>query len=285
MAKMKDDLEDKKRFADKELEAIEPKGDRSVQTGEYRFNEKRHLHELLVDGEWKPLTGCTTILSIIAKPALIQWSANTAVEYIKNKIDEVTYNVDIWNYRPKMEEALPRILLEAKTAHVRKKEEAGQKGTDVHAEVEIIVADVIKRNNGVIAEGLRHHNPQVQDFINWATDYKVKFLESEKTLYSKSLFLGGIVDLVCEIDGEIYIADIKTGSGIYPEHFAQMAGYELMLKEMGFDRPVKGHIVLNLKKDGTFQEKRSISVEDAKDFFVACVQVYRLQEKFKNQII
>ena len=93
------------------------------------------------------------------------------------------------------------------------------------------------------------------------------------------------MDLVFEIDGEIYIGDIKTGSGIYPEHFAQCAGYELMLKEMGYGKEIKGHIILNLKKDGTFQEKRSVSTEDAKNFFLACVQCYRLSEKFNNQVI
>lgn len=246
---------------------------RDIETKEYRFNEKVHLHELLVDDEWKALTGCTTILGILAKPALIQWSANMAVDFIKD------------NFKGELTEEL---LKEAKTAHRKKKEEAGQKGTDVHTMIEDWIALAIKSNGGVF-EG---EMPIVEDaeakqlahFWNWAVSNKVKFLESEKTLYSKKYFLGGIVDILCEIDGEVWIADIKTGSGIYPEHFAQMAGYELMLNEMGYDKTIKGHIVLNLKKDGKFEEKRSVSTEDAKDFFLACVQVYRLQEKFNNVI-
>ena len=86
----------------------------------------------------------------------------------------------------------------------------------------------------------------------------------------------------------LIIADLQAVAGrfdIWQAHFGPNGLLGVMLKEMGFDREVKGHIVLNLKKDGTFQEKRSVSTEDAKNFFLACVQVYRLQEKFNNAII
>jgi len=243
---------------------------------EYGFEEGKHHHYLLIDGEKKSLTGVTTILNVLSKPMLIQWAANMAVEYCReHKISEDENTITL----------AQSTLDEAKTAHRRKKEEAGAKGTDIHFEVEKLVKGAIQANKGIIDIDTKSEFPQVEHFIHWAVENNVKFLESEKHIYSKELWLGGIVDLVCEIDGEVWITDIKTGSGIYPEAFAQMAGYELMLKEMGFDREVKGHIVLNLKKDGTFQEKRSVSTEDAKNFFLACVQVYRLQEKFNNQII
>src|SRR3990167_7249411 len=254
--------------------------DRSTETKEYRFNEKAHLHELLVNDEWKALTGCTTILGILAKPALIQWSANMAVDFVEEEVRKIAVSNDGIGYINELAREWARILKEAKTAHRRKKEEAGAKGTDIHFEAEKLVKGAIDANKGILDPDTKSDIPQIQHFIDCAVKNKVKFLETEKGLYSKTHFLGGIVDLLCEIDGEVWIADIKTGSGIYPEHFAQMAGYELMLKEMGFDRPIKGHIVLNLKKDGTFQEKRSVSTEDAKNFFLACLNVYRLQEKF-----
>jgi hypothetical protein len=251
---------------------------RSIETEEYRFNEAQHLHELKVGEDWKALTGCTTILGVLAKPALIQWSANMAVDFIDSEYKRVT-NVDTWNYRKSLEENWANILKEAKVAHRKKKETAGTWGTEVHAEIERFILNTMANKMPTPM-----YEDRINHFITWATENKVKFLEAEKSVYSKSLFLGGIVDIICEIDGEMWLADIKTGSGIYPEHFAQMAGYELMLNEMGYG-PIKGHIVLNLSKDGKFKEKRSVSTEDAKSFFLACVEVYRLQEKFKNQII
>ena len=245
--------------------------DRTKETAEYRFNEKGHLHELLVDGTWKALTGCTTVLSILAKPALIQWSANEAVKYIE---ENITLQSETW----------PELFKEAKTAHRRKKEEAGQKGTDIHFEVEKLVKGSIEAWGGIIDPDTKSEIPQVQHFIDWAVKNKVKFMESEKNVYSKKLWLGGILDLIVEIDSKLWIADIKTGSGNYADAFWQMAGYELMMTEMGYPE-LAGSIVLNLKKTGEFEEKRSVSNEDAKKGFLACLEIYRIQEKFKNNII
>lgn len=236
---------------------------------DYRFNKEKHLHELYVDGDWKALTGCTTVLSILAKPALIQWSANMAVEFLETAIKSGL-------------ELTPQLLADAKSAHRKKKESAGDIGTQIHAEVENLIKKAILLSGGQI-EGNYEGLEPVKRFVEWATTNKVKFLESEKHLFSKKLFIGGIMDIVCKIDNQLWIADIKTGSGIYPEHLAQMAGYELMMEERGYP-PLTGAIVLNLKKDGKFEEKRSISNEDAKKFFLACLDVYRLQEKFKSQL-
>ena len=54
--------------------------------------------------------------------------------------------------------------------------------------------------------------------------------------------------------------------------------------DIKMENSIAGEIDLNLKKTGEFEEKRSVSTEDAKNFFLACVSVYRLQEKFNNQI-
>ena len=42
-------------------------------TDDFVFDEKEHAYFL----NGKPMMGCTTVLSVIAKPALIQWAATT----------------------------------------------------------------------------------------------------------------------------------------------------------------------------------------------------------------
>ena len=53
----------------------------------YDFDDtgKRHAH--YING--KRATGVTTILGVIAKPALIAWSARMAVDYIEGKEKEI----------------------------------------------------------------------------------------------------------------------------------------------------------------------------------------------------
>ena len=233
----------------------------------YEFVEVKHLH--LLDG--KPLTGCTTVLSVVAKPALIQWAANMAVDYIQKKILEAETGTVLDN--------LSQWIEEARKAHCKRKTDAGDWGTKMHELVE-------KNIKGEEQEIPETHKKSFENFLEWVEKNKVKFLESEKNIYSEKLWLGGIVDFVCEIDGEVWIGDIKTAkSGIYPEHFWQCAGYQLMLQEMGLYPNVKGYIILNLKQDGKVLEKRSISNGDNTKAFLACLDIYRIKEKIKNQII
>lgn len=241
------------------------------------FDGENGNHDYYFDG--KRMTGCTTILSILAKPALIQWAANMAVEYLKINIPQVDieagFDFEDWG----------KLLEEARVAHRKKKEEAGTKGTDVHAIIENYIKEAIKDEEGYIPIlGDEEKNEQVRHFVKWAIANKVKFLASEKQLYSEKLFIAGTCDFICEIDGKVWLGDIKTSSGIYPENFAQCAGYQIMIDENKLYE-IAGHIIINLRKDGKFEEKRSVSTEDYKRFFLACLDIYRIQEKIKGQIL
>src|SRR3990167_8357852 len=93
----------------------------------YKFDDKQHIHTL--DGT--PLHGVTTVLQVISKPSLIQWSANMAVEYVKNNPLSLEQDgldgVIGTNYQ---------ILEKARFAHRQKKEKAGDWGTAVHEAIE-----------------------------------------------------------------------------------------------------------------------------------------------------
>ena len=244
----------------------------------YRFNKEQHLHQAEVDGEWKNLTGCTTILSVVSKPALIQWAANMAINYIK---ENAPYVPETKLYMGVNDE----ILESARKAHAQRKTDAGTYGTETHAQIEKIVKNAIDHNGGIIGEGTLSPDKSLQNFITWAITNKVKFLDSERNIYSEKLWLGGIVDFICEIDHNVWIGDIKTaGSGIYPEFMWQCAGYHLMLKEMGLYPKVKGYLILNLKESGEMLEKRSISNADNIKAFKACLDIYRVKEKLNKTI-
>jgi hypothetical protein len=254
----------------------------------YRFDESRHLHQLLVDGEYRNLTGCTTVLSVVAKPALIQWAANMTAEYIRENAKREPIAV-LDNEKEVLGDYIVNdaLLEEARKAHAKRKTQAGGYGTETHKIISEIIKDVIENSGGYILSG-RNSNKSVNNFIEWAIKNKVKFLETEKNIYSESLFLGGIVDFVCEIDGQIWIGDVKTsGSGIYVEHMWQCAGYHIMMKEMKmpFAEDVKGYLILNLKESGEMLEKRSVSNNDNTEAFLSCLKIYRIQEKIKNLII
>jgi hypothetical protein len=176
------------------------------------------------------------------------------------------------------QEKIDAILAEARKSHTKKKEAAGDIGKLVHSAVEEYIKNGTEPT--LDEQGIK----MFEHFRKWATDNKVKFIESEKHLYSESLFVGGILDMVVEIDGKLWIADVKTG-GVYPEAFYQMAAYQILLEDMKEPLEITGHIILGLKKDGTFEEKRSVSCEEAKEAFMAAYKIYKITQKVNSTIL
>lgn len=246
-----------------------------IPTG-FHFDKENHAYFL--DG--KPMHGVTSILRVIAKPALIQWAANMACDEIENYLK--------WHSEEKVpaetmiQNLFTHVIKSARTAHNKRKESAGVAGTDVHSQIEEIVKEAIENHGGnlntmtaVLGSGYDNANPQVKKFIQWALDNNVKFLESEKQVYSKESWYAGTLDLVLEMNGEKWIADIKTSSAIYPEFYLQMAAYQNALEEMGEHEDIKGALVINLNKRGGFELGRNYDYEGNRLAFLGALILYK----------
>jgi hypothetical protein len=250
------------------------------------FDEKRHLY--FYDG--KPMTGCTTILGILAKPALIPCAAKMATEYVRTEPKKT----DKW----KWSDELPRILDEAKGAHARKRDDAADAGTDLHALVESTVKAAIQRHDGVIPSEwmalpeLTAINP----FIKWAYKENIRFIATETRLYSKELWVAGTVDLVFEKNGKRFVGDIKTYKKLWDRvPLIQCAGHALMWEEMQLARPaaelvdemkggvnpldIDGYCVICLPKERAFNEAEdvmwSFDPQAGREAFISAVKLYR----------
>ena len=241
---------------------------------EFRFESKGHKYYL---GE-KRLTGCTTILGVIAKPFLIPWAANMAVDHIEKHQVIGHYNMATKTGSIEFDMGFTELLKEARKAHTRTRDKAGDVGTIVHKHCENFI------NTKQIQEIKDPKEKKMFDnFYLWQKKNKVKFLASERKTYHEELFFAGTFDFLCEIDGKTWLGDIKTGGNrIYPEAFFQMAGYQICEEERRPDVKIDGHIVLGLFKDGKFSEKRSISNGTNKQAFLSALNLYRTLEQIKK---
>jgi len=226
----------------------------------YKFDDKNHVH--LWDD--KPLHGVTTVLSVISKPALIQWAANMACDYIQSKMP-----LESKFFTLTMKE-METWLQEARVAHRKKKEKAGDWGSELHEAIEAWIKEGVEPNFE------ETQKTAFYNFVEWTKENKVEFIESEKHVWSEKMWLGGICDLVFKMDGKKYIGDIKTSSGIYNEAFFQMAAYDLCLREMGEHQDTEGYIVINLKKDGKMDLKRADNMAINKDAFLHALGLYKI---------
>lgn len=249
-----------------------------MEKNRYEFNKEKHIHTL----DDKPLMGVTTVLSIIAKPQLIQWASNVGVAEaftigtVEGLAEEIAKYPKIdSNAAKKIDVLFPQFKI-ARTAHLKKKEKAGGWGTILHKAIEKFA------KSGELPTDLDEMgNKAFKNFSEWALENKVEFVESERHIWSEELWVGGICDLVIMMNGKKYIADIKTSSGIYNEAFFQMGAYNLCLEEMGDHKDVAGYIVINLKKDGVMDLKMATDMEMNKQAFKSALSLYKIIKSLK----
>lgn len=270
----------------------------------YRFDKKEHLHELFVEGEWKPLTGTTTIIEILGK-VLTWWASGMACQtmgWIKPERDPKNWQ-KVLNQKEREKgaeiffESLKTmsskdylyLLDKAYKAHNENKKETAQEGTDLHAELEKFV------RNGESAK-IDWEDPKISDFVYWTKNNVKRFLGSEVHCFDEELFVGGICDFVAELnDNTLAICDFKRSPKAYFNHFVQMGGYHIQLERNGafdengkllfkFEKPVSQYIVFPFGSE-KLEPKISISLEDYKNSFKNCVSLYRNKEKYENQIL
>lgn len=186
----------------------------------YWWHDKKGTH---------PLSGVTSVLNVIAKPALIPWAVKMCVEHIKTNAP-LTDGVHV---------VPSRILDEAGKAHTRKTTHAAGLGTDAHALVEAYIKQCLSANSGIplLSHNLLAPDPRVIEFSEWATAHHAltsfRFILAEVPLADPKLAIAGTPDFIGEelVDGVWcpVIGDLKTGSGIYDRvYFFQMAAYGYM---------------------------------------------------------
>lgn len=225
----------------------------------FTYQEKGHKYFL----DDKPVTGVTTILGVINKPALLQWAANEAVNHIKKKSPRHAVTKEFLV----TEEALE----EAKKAYAVKRDKSADIGTMAHKWLE----KWIKGENPTPDPDL---TIMTDNFVKWATDNKVEFLESEKRLYSASEWYAGCCDFICKIDGKVFMGDIKTSSGIYPEMFYQTAAYQKAICEMEPEWKFHGNVIVNITKDGKLNVEYSYCYPENLGAFMGALAIYRRQQ-------
>lgn len=117
------------------------------------------------------------------------------------------------------------------------RDQAGHAGTLAHAMIEVY----LKWEMGIDAdpvdtaefsdESIQQANRAFSAFQSWADSTSFTPIYMEKMLVSENHKFGGTLDLVAEIGGVPTLVDFKTSSGVYPEHYIQLAAYQELANE------------------------------------------------------
>ena len=208
----------------------------------------------LPNGAYAP--GVTTVLSVINKPALVDWAAKLEREYCLNTAAETFAEIIdsefILNEEGFAEHALtPKFLeiMEAKLgkarAHQKKLKAAGNIGTELHGAIERWIKERLGQSVGPVPLLSDAAQLAFMAFEDWAKAAQFEPIAAELMVYDPYLGFAGTLDWIAKINGILSVGDWKTGKAIYGEALLQNAAYVAALRKqcrLG-DEPMQGCIV------------------------------------------
>jgi len=219
-----------------------------VSAPEKAIRESSRVHTRY-EANGRRVPSVTTVLGVLAKPALIRWAHGLGLK----GIDMDTY-VD----------------------------ELAGVGTLAHR-----MALHHLKGNGATLDNGSFSREQIDlaencflKYLEWERQHAVEPLMVETPLVSEAHCFGGTPDFVGHIDGQLCLMDFKTGKGIYDDYWYQLGGYSLLLAE----RP-ECYRILNIGRDESerFVEEQRETIDAEREVFLHALAIYRLKQKRGNK--
>lgn len=223
--------------------------------------EKPSRHMYMVDGVRK--TGVTTILGIVDKSRpLVIWAVGLFSKYLSDNIGVAITK---------------QIITTGSGLHTVKKKEAADIGTEIHDWIESYI-----KNEGAPMPRTKEAQIGVNAFLDWVSANKVKFISSERLVYSKKHDYIGTLDIEAKVNGKLCLIDIKSSNAIYNTYYLQTAAY-VKADEEESKKKYEGRWIIRVAKE-TEKEYHSRMLEKGYDSF-AEYQVFEakyIDEEKKN---
>ncbi len=214
--------------------------------GHIRYRSTKQFYK---NGKGIIFPGVTTIVGILDKPALIPWANKLGLDgvdvkrYVDDKADIGTLG------------------------HALITDKMQGKETDTS---DYTPNQIDKAENAALS------------YYEWEKGHKGKPILIEKPLVSEELECGGTIDIYAEVDGVLELIDLKTGSGIWPEHLIQTAAYYNLLIENGYH--CERIRILNIPRAETerFQECIVPAIDRHFEIFKHCLAIHKLRKELKS---
>lgn len=134
--------------------------------------------------------------------------------------------------------------------------EASERGKQVHKAIENLLSG--EEINWVNENGEARYSLEVWQMILkfaefWQT-YKPKLVGSEIYVFSDRYEYAGCIDLVFEMNGELWLVDIKTTNYLSPVYWYQLSSYSQCWEEC-FDKKIDRRGILWLKSSARKEDK------------------------------
>jgi hypothetical protein len=207
------------------------------------------LHTRYKTNDGKRVASVTTILNILAKPALMHWAWQCGCngkDYRKERDAKADIGTGIHEY----------ILCHHKKA--------------TPLLTDYTRAEVDQIENGFLK------------YLEWEREHPLEeIIMVEKPLTSEIYQFGGTPDLVARHNGSVILVDYKSGKGIYDEYRYQLAAYVKLVEGCG--HTIDNARILRVGRDESegFEERVFTNLDREWKLFQHCLEIYNLQKQLK----
>lgn len=247
------------------VEAEQQHGSITIQRVRYRNSRfYRVLGDPRVDG--LKLPGATTVLNVLAKPALIPWAnrmgREAVAEYLTPFVGQIL-----------TQEALAKALAEAKDRPDEVKDTAANTGTRAHT----LLQEFVEGKTPDVPTDLQ---PVVDGYLQLRkSNPNLTFSFAELMVYCPECKYAGTADGIGERNGKPILFDYKTSNAIYEEEYsAQLAAYMHAWEKMGNPRPEEGWIFRFGKRKAELEVAYLQNYPAALELFQGALQVWKTQK-------
>jgi hypothetical protein len=233
-----------------------------------RYDPKDHVYLLVKDdGTLEKQEGVTTICHILDKSqVLIPWACKMMAQKILGTIPS-TEELQGLNY-----DSFTKVVNSSKSAHREKLEDAGNVGHIAHAWIESYIKAVLEKDGPLIEQILGSFPAEDRAksaciaALDWMHQHNVRWLGTERKIYSKYYKYAGTMDGLCVADScdnpnccrsqfkdRLTIADWKTSNYLYVEFILQTAAYKQAYQEETKQKVEDIWIIRLGKEDAEFE--------------------------------
>lgn len=204
---------------------------------------KTHTKYKTRDG--KRVASVTTILNMIAKPALIHWAWKLGC--------------DGQDYR-------------------KVRDKAANIGTIAHYLAECHLLDTKPDLSDYAPNEIAKAENAFIGFLDFLKEKKVKPIWVEKPLVSEKYRYGGTIDCYAKMGEKLALLDLKTSKGLYPEMRLQIAAYKNLLDENDY-KTEETYLLRIDKKDGSFHIHHLRDLTDEWEMFKLLKRIYPIKKQ------
>lgn len=118
-------------------------------------------------------------------------------------------------------------------------------------------------------------------FLDWLIGVDVIPLESEIALTHSYYKFGGTIDLLCALNGELALLDLKTSKKVYTDHKIQLAAYQQLVKHRYGAMPDTWILRIG-REGGEFDVHHYPDLTNEWKCFTILVRLYKLRRVVDN---